>query len=262
MFVKTTIFLRNDDILCEKNLSPKFGTVFQKICMEKEHNFMSKGKLIVIDGLDGSGKSTQAALLLEYLKTIYGKRVSLLSYPDYNQPSSALVQMYLNGEFSENAEDVNAYAASMFYAADRYASYMKFWKDGYENGDIFIASRYVSSNAIHQMSKLPEKEWDSFLSWLSDFEYQKLGLPHPDKVFFLDMSRKVADQLILSRYHGDERKKDIHEKNMAYLERCMKSAHYAAEHLGWEVISCSDETTAFPIEIIAENLRSSVLKVL
>lgn len=221
---------------------------------------MSKGKLIVIDGLDGSGKSTQASLLLEDLKKQYGNRVFLLSYPDYSQPSSVLVQMYLRGEFSPNAQDVNAYAASMFYAADRYASYMKFWKEDYEKGGIFLASRYVSSNAIHQMGKLPRKDWDGFLAWLSDFEYEKLGLPRPDQVIFLDMSRTAADKLLLSRYHGDEGKKDIHEKNMAYLERCMESAHYAADRLGWDVISCCDGNTAYPVEQIAEKLRSAVQK--
>jgi dTMP kinase len=223
---------------------------------------MSKGKLIVIDGLDGSGKSTQASLLLKYLQKQYGDTVSLLSYPDYSQPSSVLVQMYLKGEFSQNAEDVNAYAASMFYAADRYASYMKFWKKDYEKGNLFLASRYVSSNAIHQMGKLPREEWDGFLSWLSDFEYGKLGLPKPDKVIFLDMSRTVADKLILSRYHGDEGKKDIHEKNMAYLARCTESAHYAADRLGWDVISCCDGKEAYSVEVIGDKLRASVLKVL
>lgn len=168
-----------------------------------------RGKLIVLDGLDGSGKSTQAQLLADRLLA-EKRKVELLSYPDYSQPSSTLVKMYLNGAFSKSADGVNAYAASSFYAVDRYASYMQFWKEKLENGFIMIASRYVSSNAIHQMVKLPKDEWDTFLDWLEDYEYQKLSLPRPDRVIFLDMSRAVADQLILSRYHGDESKKDIH----------------------------------------------------
>ena len=191
------------------------------------------GKLIVLDGLDGSGKSTQAQILYDTLKEKYGK-VMLLSYPDYSQPSSALVKLYLQGELSENPDDVNAYAASSFYAVDRYASYMQFWKEKYENGYIMIASRYVSSNAIHQMVKLPQSEWQEFLGWLDDFEYNKLQLPKPNKVIFLRMSRKVADKLIMLRYHGDETNKDIHEQNMEYLENCMQSAEYAANCQGWK----------------------------
>ena len=109
------------------------------------------GILIVLDGLDGSGKSTQAALLRERLEKTYGK-TRLISYPDYEKPSSVLVRMYLNGELSDRASDVNAYAASSFYAVDRYASYRQDWKQAYEEGEIILASRYVSSNAIHQMA--------------------------------------------------------------------------------------------------------------
>ena len=216
-----------------------------------------RGKLIVLDGLDGSGKSTQAAMLAERLRAA-GLRVQELSYPDYSQPSSALVKMYLNGELSATADGVNAYAASSFYAVDRYASYLRFWKDRLEAGWNMVASRYVSSNAIHQMGKLPRVEWDAFLDWLEDYEYGKLGLPRPDRVIFLDMSRAVADRLILARYHGDEAKKDLHEKNRAYLETCMESAHYAAGRLGWQTIRCCDGNEAFPPEQIAEQVFQSV----
>ncbi|WP_077533686.1 dTMP kinase [Massiliimalia massiliensis] len=220
-----------------------------------------RGKLIVLDGLDGSGKSTQAQLLADRLLA-EKRKVELLSYPDYSQPSSTLVKMYLNGAFSKSADGVNAYAASSFYAVDRYASYMQFWKEKLENGFIMIASRYVSSNAIHQMVKLPKDEWDTFLDWLEDYEYQKLSLPRPDRVIFLDMSRAVADQLILSRYHGDESKKDIHEQNMSYLEQCMESAHYAAAKKGWQVIRCCDGEHPFPIEEIAQKIMLSVKEVI
>lgn len=177
------------------------------------------GKLIVIDGLDGSGKSTQSEAVAELLRK-QGTPVRLISFPDYGEESSALVRMYLNGELSASPDGVNAYAASSFYAVDRYASYKKHWEADYLSGHTILATRYVSSNAIHQMCKLPREEWDGFLRWLSDFEYDKLGLPKPDQVIFLNMDRAVADRLILSRYHGDEGKKDIHEKNRAYLESC------------------------------------------
>lgn len=212
-----------------------------------------QGKLIVIDGLDGSGKSTQSEIIVEKLKE-QGEKVILISYPDYADKSSTLVKMYLNGEFSDNADDVNAYAAGSFYAVDRYAGYMRHWKSFYDKGYTVIAARYVSSNAIHQMVKLPENEWNDYLSWLSDYEYDKLGLPRPDMVIFLDMARKVADKLIFSRYNGDESKKDIHEKNMEYLEKCQRTAHYAAEKEGWRVVSCSDGENPYPIEKISNEI--------
>lgn len=220
-----------------------------------------RGKLIVIDGLDGSGKSTQAQLLWERLKELPGG-AELISYPDYEKPSSTLVRMYLNGEFSENADDVNAYAASTFYAADRYAGYMQHWGPLYRQGKTILASRYVSSNAIHQMVKLPRAEWDAFLAWLADYEYEKLELPRPDLVLFLDMPRIVADRLILSRYGGDESKKDIHERNRAYLEKCEQSAQYAAQKKGWCVIPCSDGTNPLPVDTIAEQIWTAVSTVL
>ena len=130
----------------------------------------NNGKLIVIDGLDGSGKSTQFELIKNKL-IADGIPVKAISFPDYDKPSSALVKMYLNGDFSENADDVNCYAASSFYAVDRYASYKIYWENNYKNGDTILASRYVSSNAIHQMVKLPESEWDNYLEWLIDYEY-------------------------------------------------------------------------------------------
>ncbi len=219
------------------------------------------GKLIVIDGLDGSGKSTQSQRVYHALKSQYSN-ISLLSYPDYTQPSSTLVKMYLDGMFSDNPNDVNAYAASTFYAADRYASYMQFWKEQYQKGGLFLATRYVSSNAIHQMVKLPKSQWDSFLNWLEDYEYDKLKLPRPDKVIFLKMSRHVANELISGRYHGDESKKDIHEKNMSYLQACMESAEYAAKRQNWSVISCCDGIKPYSIEKITCDILTQIQQIL
>lgn len=191
------------------------------------------GKLIVIDGLDGSGKSTQSERVAETFRKM-GRKVKLISFPDYEEPSSALVRMYLAGEFSDDPNDVNAYAAGSFYAVDRYASFKKFWEKDYEEGTLILATRYATSNAIHQMVKLPRENWPEYLSWIEDFEYKKLGLPVPDEVIFLDMERTVADRLLLARYHGDETKKDIHEKNAAYLAQCQKTARFAAAALELE----------------------------
>lgn len=213
------------------------------------------GKLIVIDGLDGSGKTTQSQRVADALRA-KGTPVRLISFPDYGEESSALVRMYLNGEFSASPSGVNAYAASSFYAVDRYASFKKHWEKDYLSGHTILATRYVSSNAIHQMCKLPESEWGGYLQWLSDFEYGRLGLPRPDRIIFLNMSRAVADRLILSRYHGDEGKKDIHEKDRAYLASCQRTAAYAAQAEGWSVVDCDDGEAPLPLDAITKKILS------
>lgn len=218
------------------------------------------GKLIVIDGLDGSGKTTQFEIIREKLSESHS--VKAISFPDYGQPSSALVKMYLNGELSKSADGVNAYAASSFYAVDRYASYKMFWEESYKNGDLVLASRYVSSNAIHQMVKLPESDWDGYLEWLSDYEYGKLGLPVPDLVIFLDMPVEISQRLMSERYSGDESKKDIHEANVQYLRDCRKSALYAAQRLGWKVVECSQKGEPLTVEKINGKLLQLINEVL
>ena len=198
-----------------------------------------KKKLIVIEGLDGSGKATQAQLLYDKLKEL-NIRVRKVSFPDYESDSSALVKMYLNGEFGKQAGDVNAYAASSFYAVDRYASYKKDWEEDYENG-IIIADRYTTSNAIHQCSKLASKEWDEYLAWLSEFEYEKLGIPKPDVVIYLKVDVAVSQELMNQRYHGDNSKKDIHESDEEYLMKSREAAEYCSRKLGWNVVECCDD---------------------
>lgn len=219
------------------------------------------GKLIVIEGLDGSGKATQAALLCERLAQTGAEPIKL-SYPDYDSPSSSLVKMYLSGELSENPNDINAYAASSFYAVDRCASYLKFWKKDYENGRLFVADRYATSNAIYQASKLQKDNRDEFLSWIEDYEYTKLNLPRPDLVIYLDMAVEVSQKLLSQRYSGDENQKDIHEKNVQFLAECRTSALYAAKKLGWVVIRCDDGENPKTIQDIAADVFSEVQNVL
>lgn len=218
------------------------------------------GRLIVLDGLDGSGKHTQAQLLLGRLEAA-GLPVKAVSFPDYAQPSSALVRAYLAGEFG-GADQVNAYAASSFYAADRYANYKLDWEQNYRSGEWVLASRYTTSNAIHQMSKLPPEQWDSYLAWLEDYEYDKLGLPRPDLVLFLSLPLELSQQLLAKRYHGDASKKDIHEADLAYLVQCTKAAAYAGEKLGWHCIPCSDGSRLYPIPQIRDSLRQTIREVL
>lgn len=217
------------------------------------------GKLVVIEGLDGSGKSTQLDLLYENLKK-HGIECRAVSFPDYDNPSSTLVKMYLNGNFGTNPNDVNAYAASVFYTVDRYASYKAKWGEYYENGGTVVSGRYTTSNAVHQASKLSEDKWEDFLSWLYDFEYNKIGIPKPDKVIFLDMPVEVSQELLTKRYEGDNSKKDIHESDTEYLDRCRKAAVFTANYSGWEIIPCADYGEARSIEDIANDVLNSVLK--
>ena len=217
------------------------------------------GKLIVIEGLDGSGKSTQLELLQKNLLKS-GIDCKAVSFPDYDNPSSTLVKMYLKGDFGKKPEDVNAYAASVFYTVDRYASYKANWGEYYQNGGTIVSGRYTTSNAVHQASKLCENEWESFLTWLYDFEYKKIGIPKPDKVIFLDMPVEVSQKLLSKRYEGDNSKKDIHESDTEYLERCRKAAVFTAKYSGWEIIPCSENGEARPLDDIANDILSSVFK--
>ena len=219
------------------------------------------GTVLVLDGLDGSGKSTQYELLQTYLDK-QNVKYKAISFPDYEKPSSTLVKMYLSGEFSSTAGGVNAYAASSFYAVDRYASFKLYWEQDYINNKIILASRYVSSNAIHQMVKLPRDEWDDYILWLSDYEYKKLGLPKEDKVIFLDMPVNVSQKLLSKRYNGNELKKDIHESDIEYLNSCRTAALYAAKKLNWCVISCNDGDEPLRIETINEKLIKIVDEIL
>ena len=216
-----------------------------------------ENKFIVIEGLDGSGKATQTEILRKFL-TDNGNTVTKLTFPDYKNKSSALVKMYLDGELGDNPSMVNAYAASAFYAVDRVASYLKYWKKDYENGNYILADRYATSNIIYQMSKVPQEEKDSFIEWQYDFEYNKLGLPAPTQVIYLDVEPEVSQKLMLKRYNGDESKKDLHEKNVDFLLTCRENALYAAKKLGWKVISCTKDGEMKSIEDIFEEIKNSL----
>ena len=215
------------------------------------------GKLIVFEGTDGTGKSTQFALLT---KRLQNENVSFrrLQFPQYLEPSSALIRMYLNGEFGENPNDVNAYAASSFYAVDRYAGYKSDWGRFYEEGGILIADRYTTSNAVHQCSKLPPEQWEEFLHWLFDYEFHLLGLPAPDCVIYLQVDPAVSQKLMTQRYHGDESKKDVHEKDVEYLARSRKAAEFCAAHLGWQTVPCTCGDGMRSIEEIGQEVRRRV----
>lgn len=199
-----------------------------------------QGKLIVLEGTDGSGKATQAKMLCDALRA-RGEDAMLITFPDYESDSSALVKMYLAGAFGQNVNDVNAYAASCFYSVDRYASYRTRWGGFYRAGGTVVADRYTTSNAVHQCAKLPRAEWDAYLAWLFDFEYGKIAIPRPDLVIYLDADPAVTRRLMTERYHGDETKKDLHEKDAAYLARSAQAGRYCAQRLGWQRVACTQD---------------------
>ncbi|QBD83967.1 thymidylate kinase [Clostridium tetani] len=199
-----------------------------------------KGKLIVIEAPDGSGKATQTKKL--YNKLVEDKYdVLKVEYPDYNSNSSALIKMYLSGEFGDKPNDVNAYAASTFFAVDRFASFKKKWGAFYENGGIILADRYTTSNMVHQASKIKNvEEKKKFLDWLWDLEFNLMGLPIPDATIFLDLPPEYSKSLIKNRknkFTGEE-EKDIHERDEDYLNISYKNAVDIAEKYGWIKINC------------------------
>lgn len=211
------------------------------------------GKLIVIDGLDGSGKNTQTKALLKRLEG-QGIPAKMVSFPDYDSSSSALVKLYLNGDFGTDPESVNCYAASSFYAVDRFASFRLNWQKDYEEGTVILANRYTTANAIHQLAKLPEGEHRAFLNWLWDFEFVKLGLPAPTRTILLELP--VEKSLELIEVRGE--KKDIHE-NRAHLEKARTAALAAAEAWGWKRISCLGEAgELLPIETVSDLVWNAV----
>ncbi len=215
------------------------------------------GKLIVLDGLDGSGKETQTKILLEKLiqKNL---KVMRIEYPNYKESSSSLVKLYLDGKINEDPFKVNSFAASSFYACDHYITYEKNWKKKYCEDYIIIADRYVSSNAIYQMAKLEEDDWEVFLKWLYDFEFMKLKLPKEDLLIYLDVDISLSKKLIESRNNL----KDIHEKNLKYLEKCRQAARFLAERLDWKILKCCHENVMLGIEEIASKIERLVLDVI
>ncbi len=220
------------------------------------------GKLFVIDGTDGSGKQTQFELLTNKLKenNIDFKTVN---FPNYDSPSSSLVKMYLSGEFGENAKDVNAYIASTFYAADRYATFKKGYEEYYNNGGIIIADRYTTSNMVHQAGKITDKdERDKFLNWLFDFEFNLYGLPKPTEVFFLNMPVDKAIELMANRENKftHQSQKDIHEKDKNHLIDAHNAACYVAKKYNWFEINCIKDGALRTREDISEEIFNEVMK--
>lgn len=219
---------------------------------------MVKGKLIIIEAGDGCGKATQTKLLYDRLNQA-GYKVKKIEYPDYESPACTPVKMYLQGEFGGHVDAVNAYAASVLFAVDRYASYRMKWKKDYEEGTIILADRYTTSNMVHQAVKIEDSKMrDEFLSWLWDTEFTKMGLPVPDKVIFLNMPPDISNKLIDNRAKKDNRKKDIHEQDKNYLEKCHEVYQEMANHYDWDIVECAKDNQLRTIEEIHEDVWQKI----
>ena len=211
------------------------------------------GKLIVIEGIDGSGKATQSRLLVDYFIS-NGKMCKGITFPRYGNPSASLVELYLGGGLGDNPDDVSPYAASLFYSVDRYCSYKQDWGEFYNSGGIVVADRYTTSNAVHQSSKLSYSDRDVYLSWLFSLEYDILKLPKPDLVIYLDVPLSVSKSLMLLRDEQTNTKSDIHEKNLDYLDRCKEVSKYLIDKYGWKKVNCSYNGYIRPVDEIHNHI--------
>lgn len=216
-----------------------------------------ENRLVVIEGLDGGGKTTQ----LELLKKVYPD-FRYITFPNYDSPSGKIVTSYLNGEYKESDNSVSAYTASCFYAVDRYTSYKTDWEKDIKSGKTVVSARYVSSNAMYQMTKLPRDKWETYLNWLYDMEYNKFGMPKPLGTIFLDMPTEVSRKLLLKRYNGDETKLDIHESNLKFMNDCRRAAEYVAKKEDWIMIPCSENGEPLPIDRIHQTILLKIKELL
>ena len=198
------------------------------------------GKLIVLEGIDGSGKSTQYNMICNKLEND-GIPFYHIDFPRYDKESSSLIRLYLNGEFGSHPDDVNAYTASVFFSVDRFASYKDDWGKLYESGSLIFSDRYTTSNAVHQGCKLSADELENYFSWLSDLEYTKMGLPVPDLVLYLDVSLEIAKNRRQRREEKGKSVADIHEKDNEYLNKCLTTADKACDFFKWTRIPYLDK---------------------
>jgi dTMP kinase len=219
------------------------------------------GQLIVLEGIDGSGKSTQYRRLCERLES-EGRSFRKITFPRYSEESSALIRMYLNGDFGTRPGDVNAFAASAFYAADRFASYKTDWGEWYENGGLVLCDRYTTSNACHQGSKLDKAALPDYFDWLVDFEYKRMELPRPQLVIYLNTELEVSLAQLAERQHDTNTQGDIHEKDIAYMRSTLETGRAAAEHYGWRVVNSVENGKLRTIEDIHAEIYAAVSEVI
>lgn len=220
---------------------------------------MNHGKIIVLEGLDGSGKHTQSNILFEKLKSL-NKNVKMISMPNYQSESSGPVRMYLNRKISDDPKEINPYASSSFFVVDRFINYFCDWKDFYELSDsILICDRYSTSNMIYQLAKVEKQNWNSFLDWISTYEYEYMEIPRPDVVIYLKVPVKISQELIIKRSGSY----DLHESDLEFLNLCEKACEYSSKKFGWKVINCSDDGENInSVEVISSKVFDIVNEIL
>lgn len=222
------------------------------------------GKIFVIEGTDGSGKQTQFRKLQQRFDE-ENIKYRVVSFPNYDSPSSSLVKMYLSGEFGENPKDVSPYIASTFYAADRYATFKKYFEDYYNQGGIILADRYTTANMVHQAGKIEDKEErKKFLDWLCDFEFNLYGLPKPTKTIFLNMPPEDALHLIENRANKftHQTQKDIHERDKSHIIDSYNAACDVVDEYDWHEIKCIKDNKIRTIQDIHEEIFQEIKKYL
>lgn len=203
-----------------------------------------EAKLIAFEGIDGSGKGTQCQLLVRQLESL-GKKVLKFRYPAYQDLSSTMVEIYLGGRLIP-FDQANPYAISSIYAVDHQIAFQKYLEKAYYDDEtIIVLDRYIGSNIIHQMSRLDEREWDSYIEWIRSYEFGKLNLPRPDITFYMDIDPDVSMKMIAARCRAQNISPDIHEKNRDYLHSCSRAGLYGAENCGWTIINCMDKENQF-----------------
>jgi dTMP kinase len=221
-----------------------------------------KGKLIVIDGTDGTGKHTQTMLLKENLEK-EGYFVETIDFPQYGTKSAGPTEDYLNGKYG-SANEVTPYQASILYAVDRFAASFKI-KEWLNQGKIVLSDRYVSANMGHQAGKIEDlKEKDKFLDWLFDLEFNIFNIPKPDLNILLyldvDLARNLAQKNDSGKFTNDVKKNDIHEKDPEHMKKALESFLYVAEKYNWIKIDCTDKEIGIKTrdeisKIIIENVK-------
>jgi len=209
--------------------------------------------LIVFEGIDGSGKSTQFDFLCKRFSD-EGRDFRRIRFPRYDEPSSALIRMYLGGEFGNDPDAVNAFAASSFFTVDRIASYLQDWKEYYDSGGLILTDRYTTSNAIHQGAKLTPDKRERFFKWLYEYEFELVGLPKPDFVIYMDIEAHRSVARLSHRQAQTGTSADIHEQDISFLEQSAKSGRQAADYYGWHKIKCFDGDNERTVEEIHDQI--------
>lgn len=220
---------------------------------------MKKGKFIVIEGTDGSGKGTQVALLVESLKA-QDVPVEVADFPQYGSFSGAFVAKYLRGEYG-TANEVGPYRGSIFYAVDRYDKSfdIRRWLG---EGKIVVSNRYVSANMGHQTGKIVgKKKRDEFLAWLENLEYKIFNIPKPDLTILLYMPPEIGQKLVdqkAKREYTKGKKRDIHEADLDHLKKASQAYLYVAKKYDWKVIKCVENGVILSREEIHKKILDLV----